>query len=71
MKWNRRENPKENGDYLIRFSGGTPALISFTRNGGWNTFYDYKGHLNRNNALGHNMVDARIKGWMPVPEWED
>lgn len=71
MKWNRRENPKQSGDYLVYFNSGYRTVLGFTLNGGWNTHYKYTGELIRDNSMGHNMVNAGIKGWMPFPEWED
>lgn len=69
--WNKRENPKSNGNYLVYFVSGYRTVLSFTLNGGWNTHYLYSGELFREHSMGHNMVNAGIKGWMPFPEWED
>lgn len=71
MKWNRRENPKRNGDYLVCYKSGYKTVLGFTLNGGWNTHYTYDGKLFKSASIGHNMVTAGIKGWMPFPEWED
>lgn len=69
MKWNRRENPKRSGDYLVCYKSGHKTVLGFTLNGGWNTHYTYDGKLSKSASMGHNMVNADIKGWLPLPKW--
>lgn len=45
-------NPLEDGFYAVKTVTGRRTVMSYTREGGWNTFYTEDGHL-----IGYDISD--------------
>lgn len=75
-RWiNVRDNePMKDGTYLVQMVHGGLGGLDYTREGGWNTHYDYHGKLCNESAI----ASINVARWFDAPtppevpdEWFD
>ena len=54
--------PAQNGDYIVAKRVGKVDIMSYTTDGGWNTFVQADGTVYTDNVLNEEIV-----AWMPLP----
>ena len=53
--------PIADGDYKVKTMDNRESIMSYTRDGGWNTFYTHDGHL-----IGYDISDFVIRWDNPL-----
>ena len=63
--WNDTRDcmPLADGTYLVQMAHGGLSGLEYTREGGWNTHYDFDGNLHAESAIN----DAQVARWFNAP----
>lgn len=73
MKWITKGNPDKDGTYIVTKGYGKNIytdFMTFTTDGGWNTYRDEEGNANKSEAFDGTVVgeDDYLRAWAPMPK---